>query len=66
MIEDHHGGSDHLEHGKEYPHEEITYLCRCGHSQNKPFCDGIHAKIGFDGTESATKEPYEQGAMYYQ
>ncbi len=29
---------------------EKVRLCRCGHSGNKPFCDGTHKRIGFSST----------------
>jgi len=30
----------------EYPIQDVVALCRCGHSKDKPFCDGSHLREG--------------------
>ncbi len=32
---------------------EVVALCRCGRSENKPFCDGTHSKVGFSSKPRA-------------
>jgi CDGSH-type Zn-finger protein len=44
--------------GTTYPSGDLYTLCRCGQSNNKPFCDGTHMKVNFDGTETASWVAY--------
>ncbi|MDH3226120.1 MAG: CDGSH iron-sulfur domain-containing protein [Thermoleophilia bacterium] len=40
--------------GRILAEERRVALCRCGASENKPFCDGTHAKVGFTTSDRAS------------
>lgn len=50
------------EKGEKIPAGEEYHLCRCGKSKGKPFCDGKHVEFGFDGTETAGSEKFDEKA----
>jgi CDGSH-type Zn-finger protein len=49
----------HDPNGKEFglAGRTVISLCRCGHSANKPFCDGNHARVGFESEVEARELP---------
>jgi CDGSH-type Zn-finger protein len=66
IVTDNAGHTRELIDQKEYPLQETYTLCRCGSSKNKPFCDGTHRKIGFDGSETASRKPYLEKAEVFE
>lgn len=50
-----------LPSGRELETDGETWLCRCGGSGNKPFCDGTHKKIGFQAGEPAVASAASDG-----
>lgn len=60
IIPDEKGYSYKWEEGTQYPDQEEYALCRCGHSNNKPYCDGTYEKVDWDGNERSIKDKYIQ------
>jgi CDGSH-type Zn-finger protein len=62
IVTDSEGYSVKWRKGHRYPDQEKYDLCRCGESRKMPYCDDTHAKIGFDGTETASRKKHLEQA----
>lgn len=62
IVTDDAGDSVEWRQDEEFEARATYNLCRCGQSGTKPFCDGSHARVGFDGTETASRATYLENA----
>ncbi len=51
--------------GQSFGVEREYFLCRCGQSENKPFCDNSHLQVGFEGEETASRRPLARQSVHY-
>ena len=58
IVTDDDGFSVEWGEGETFTTEAAYELCRCGGSKTAPFCDRACDGNGFDGTETASREPY--------
>ncbi len=63
IVPNQQGQSWEYRQGKAFPVKSGTTLCRCGHSRNKPYCDGSHLKAKVDLAETASMAPMLSGAI---
>jgi CDGSH-type Zn-finger protein len=66
IVSDEEGFSVEWRQGQVFETAEEYSLCRCGSSETKPFCDDACVRLGFDGTETASRDPYLQQAFEVQ
>jgi CDGSH-type Zn-finger protein len=58
IVTDEEGFSVEWGEGEAFTTEAEYQLCRCGGSKTAPFCDGACEDSDFDGTETASRDPY--------
>jgi CDGSH-type Zn-finger protein len=62
IVADDQGDSREWQEGEPFEAKQTFSLCRCGQSATKPYCDGSHVRVKFDGTETASRAPYAEQA----